>query len=85
MQKTQKRKSKKKNGDFCKRVSSETRENEPESLEEEARTEKLFDGLVLPKWVIVGDESGLLRREKREEEEEEANGGGASIVVDAVC
>ena len=63
--KTQKRKSKQKSGDFC------NRENEPESLEEEAPTEKLFDGLVLPKWVIVGDESGLLRREKREEVEAE--------------
>jgi len=61
---------KQKGEDFCKRVSSETRENEPESPDEEARIEK-FLCLVLPKRCNLGDESGVLRRERREEEEAE--------------
>lgn len=63
-------KKKQKGEDFCKRVSSESRENKPESPEEEARTEK-FLCLVLPKQDNLGDESGVLRRERREEEEAE--------------
>lgn len=50
---------KQKREDFRNRVSSETRENEPESPEEEARTEK-FLRFVLPKRSKLGDESGFL-------------------------
>lgn len=61
---------KQKGEDFCKRVSSESRENEPESPDEEARTEK-FLCLVLLKRDNLRDEGGVFRRERREEEEAE--------------
>lgn len=59
------------------------RENKPESLEEEARIEKLVRVLILGERENLATKSGVLRRRRREEGEYEVVNGGASIVVDA--
>lgn len=64
-----------------KRVPRE-RKNKPESLEEEARIEKLVRILTLGERENLVKESGVLRRRRREEGEYEGANGGASIAVD---